>query len=196
MDTRITAKIALTAAIAISMSATALGYGPNSSPTGASYTGPAPLSVGVEFIKAGGGAGSFSVVRAWNNTIGPSSLEAALTELSDRYGQAATDEFVRVFNFAIADAWQHAGADNISMPAPAATSGRDLALAFLSAGKAPDGRYWTGYLLAHLLTPRVYMQVAADINNRYGPTADAQFRQISNAFLTLVSQQMGATPAD
>jgi hypothetical protein len=196
MDTRTIAKITLTVAVGVSMTAVALGYSPATSPDGASYSGAANLPIGADFIQAGGGAGSFSMVRAWDNTIGPSALEGALTELTGRYGQAATDRFVRIFNFAIADAWQHAGMDNISMPEPTASSGRDLALAVLSAAKAPDGSYWTGYLLGHVLSPAVYAQVTADINDRYGPDADAQFRRVSNAFLSLVSQQIENAPVD
>jgi hypothetical protein len=196
MNARTVSTIALSLAMATCMTVTSLASGVNQPPTGATHAGAADLSIGAEFIKAGGGAGSFSMVRAWDNMIGPSALEEDLTGLTSRYGQAATDQFVSIFNFAIADAWERAGMDNVSMPEPMENGGWPLALAVLRAGKAPDGQLLTGCLLGHALSPRVYSQVAADINARYGPDADDQFRQVSNEFLNLVALQIGTMPAD
>lgn len=178
------------------MTAASLAYAPNRPLADATSAGAANLSVGAGLIKAGGGAGSFSMVRAWDNMIGPVALQEDLTQLTTLYGQTATDGFVNIFNFAIADAWEHAGLDNLSMPEATANGGRQLALAVLQAGKAPDGRFWTGHLLGHVLSPPVYSQVTSDIDARYGLLADDQFRKVSNEFLNLVALQVGTTPAD
>jgi hypothetical protein len=196
MNTRTALTVALSLAVGICMTATSLAYGVNHPHTGATYGSSGDLSIGADFIKAGGGAGSFSMVRAWDNMIGPSALEEDLTGLTSRYGEVATDQFVSIFNFAIADAWKHAGTDNVSLPEPMENGGWPLALAVVRAGKAPDGQLSTGYLLGNVLSPRVYSQVAADINARYGSDADDQFRQVSNEFLNLVALQIGTIPTD
>jgi hypothetical protein len=128
--------------------------------------------------------------------IGAAALQEDFTDLANLYGQAATDRFVDIFDFAIADAWKRAGMDDVSMPEPTENGGRPLALAVLRAGKAPDGQFLTGYLLGRVLSPRVYSQVAADIEVRYGAGADEQFRQVSNDFLNLVALQIDNPPPD
>ena len=178
------------------MMATSLAYPSNKPLNGATYAGSPDLAVGANFIKAGGGPGSFSMVRAWDNMIGASALEEDLAELASIYGQEPTDRFVSIFNFAIADAWAHAGMDNVSIPQPTESSGRPLALAVLRAGTTQDGLFLDGYLLEHMLSPRVYSQVAGDINARYGPHAYDEFRRVGNEFLDLVATQVGSASVD
>jgi hypothetical protein len=185
--------IALTITIGFSMSAPALVRGATNAFGSPMYVGSTDLPVSVDFIEAGGGPGSFSMVRAYDNMIGPTALQDDLTELAAAYGQRSTDRFVRIFNFAVSDAWKYFGMDNLAVPEPTGNGGRSLALAMFHAGVAPDGTFWTGYLLGHVLTPRVYSQVTADIDNRFGPDADAQFHAMSNQLFNAVARQIGAT---
>jgi hypothetical protein len=169
-------------------------YDAASSFGGPLYFGSADLPVAANFIQAGGGPGSFSMIRAWDNMIGAYALQVDLTKLTSVYGRHATDQFVRIFDFAMADAWNRAGMDNVNMPGPKGSGGRWLALTILHAGRAPDGKLWMGYLFGHVLSTRIYWQVSADINNRYGVAADARFNRMTNQFLDYVAQQVEMTP--
>src|SRR5579863_2515323 len=87
------------------------------------YVGSADLPVAADFIQAGGGPGSFSIIRAWDNMIGAGALQVDLTKLTSVYGRHATSQFVRIFDFAMADAWDRAGMDNVDMPPPNGSGG-------------------------------------------------------------------------
>jgi hypothetical protein len=193
MITRKLLPIALTAAIGFTLSAPALARNAVDSFGSPVYVGAADLPIAFDLIEAGGGAGSFSVVRAWETMIGPGAVQDDLTELARGYGQPDADQFVRIFNFAIADAWTHFGADDVNVPGQTGSTGPSLAVAMVRAGTAPDGAFWTGYMLGHILTPRVYRQVTADIDARYGSDADARFHRMSNQFFNAVAQQVDAT---
>lgn len=169
-------------------------YDAASSFGGPLYVGSAELPVAANFIQAGGGPGSFSMIRAWGNMIGADALQVDLTKLTRVYGRHATDQFVRLFDFAMADAWNRAGMDNVKMPGPNGNNGRVLALTILRAGRAPDGQLWAGYLFGHVLSPRIYSQVTADVNNRYGIDADARFNRMADQFMDDVAQQVEMAP--
>ena len=47
-------------------------------------------------------------------------------QLATAYGQTNADRFVHMFDYAIADAWQLAGKNNLSIPPPAQTGGQAL----------------------------------------------------------------------
>jgi hypothetical protein len=191
MYIRIFSTIALSVTIGISMSLSALAANSYNLPNGPMYAGAPDLPVAADLIQAGGGAGSFSMVRAWDNIIGTDVLQGELSNLTDMYGKPAADQFVHIFDFAMADAWMRAGQDDVKMPQATGTIGRPLAFTMLRDGKSPDGTFWTGYMLEHILTQRVYTQVSSDIDNKYGPDANAQFNRVSNQFFKDVAQQIG-----
>lgn len=170
------------------------GYDAASSFGGPLYVGSADLAVAADFIQAGGGPGSFSMIRAWENMIGGNALQVDLAELTSVYGRRATDQFVRLFDFTMADAWNRAGRDNVNVPGPTGSAGRVLALTILRASRASDGQIWMGYLLGHMLSPRINSQVSADINNRYGVDADARFSRMADQFLGHVAHQVEMAP--
>jgi len=142
------------------------------------------------FIEAGGGAGSFSMVRAWDNMIGADALQGTLKSLATTYGPSAKDQFVDIFDFAIADAWMRAGMDNVRLPQATGTRGPQLAMSVYHAGIAPNGSFGAGYLLENLLTPRVYFQVTSDINMKYGPDAAALFNRVDDQFFEDIGKQL------
>jgi hypothetical protein len=182
--------ILLTATIALSMTAAALARNEST------YGGAANLPLGMNLIDAGGGAGSFSVVRAWENMIGPDELQADLASLAHTYGQSEADRFVDLFNFVMADAWNRAGVDNLRMPASSGENGLPLALAILDAASTPQGNYQVEHLLGQVLTPRVCSQVLADLKAKYGSDAQAQFLTMGNEFLNQVGAQVGEPALD
>ena len=179
MNTRTSSIIALTLAGALAAGLPAQAQGTTTD-----------LSVTSNFIEAGGGAGSFSMVRAWDNMIGPDALQGALTSLATTYGPSAKDQFVDIFDFAIADAWIRAGMDNVRMPQATGMGGPQLAMSLYRAGIAPNGSFGAGYLLEHLLTPRVYFQVTNDIYMKYGPDAAAQFNRADDQFFEDIGKQL------
>jgi hypothetical protein len=169
-------------------------YEASSSFGGPAYVGSADLPVEADLIQAGGGPGSFSMIRAWDNMIGADAMQTDLTRLTNRYGRHATDQFVRIFDFAVSDAWDRDGMDNIGIPTPSSSSGRVLALAILGAARAPGGQLWMKYLFGHILSPEVYSQVSTDIDNAYGVHDDARFNRMTDRFLGYVAEQDEMAP--
>jgi hypothetical protein len=134
------------------------------------------------FIGSGGGAGSFSMVRAFDRMLGPSPMLTAERQMRTRYGQTQADRFVRMFNFAIADAWTVASKRNVRFPnAPSTTASSALARHLLEAGTR-NGTFRTLSLFDALFTPPVASQVMTDLDARYGPGSFLSFLRMGNRF--------------
>jgi hypothetical protein len=162
---------------------------------GPAYAGQPNLPVAVSFIDAGGGAGGFSSVRALSSVVGPSALQSELQKLASEYGPGARDRFVKLFDFAINDAWMRAGTHDLHMPPPNGEGGRMLGVALIRTGTAPNGQFWSGYFFDHLLSQRVSNDVMSDLDARYGPGSAAQFLRMANQFFYDLSQHLGTAVA-
>ena len=150
------------------------------------------LPVTSAFIAAGGGAGSFSSVRAFTHIVGPDTLQAELAKLRLTFGGHNVDRFVRVLDYAINDGWQRAGQDDVKMPAPTADTGTALALDMVKAGTSgPNSTFRTTTMMDALLTARVHSQVGADIAARYGGDAVANFEGVGNQFFYDLAHSLG-----
>jgi hypothetical protein len=159
------------------------------------FTGTPNLGLAMAFIDSGGGPGDFSTVRAMDRMIGTPAFQADLQKLAAAYGPAGRDRFVRIFDYAINDAWYRAGRDNLAMPSSSGETGRRLAAQIIRAGTAPDGAFWGGYLLDRMLSQRVAAEVLRDIDAKYGPGTATQFLRMANRFFFEVSQQVGSSVA-
>jgi hypothetical protein len=170
--------------LAMFLCATLLAAAP--SPPGAN------LSLASALIASGGGPGSYSTVRAFNAMIGQDAVLANQRQLATTFGQTNADLFVHMFDYAIADAWQLAGKNNVSIPAPAQTGGQALATQLVQAGVTNGGitfdndTFFTG-----LFGSKIASQVQADINAKYGAGAWTNFSRLSGQFFHNIGQTVG-----
>ena len=135
------------------------------------------------FIAAGGGAGSFSSVRAFSNMVGDTAVQTALREERDRFGSDRVDQFVEVFDFAIADGWKRAGQYDVSIPGDTSLTGRSLANSLLQLGTF-NGKFDSGMLFNKLFTPKVSAAIATDAAKKYGNDAMISFYKIGDQFFS------------
>ncbi len=113
--------------------------------------------VGGALIAAGGGPGSFSTVRAFGSIVGSDATQSELTAIRNRSTTKARDRFIRTFDFAVADAWERAGQENVSIP-DSAQRGRELGRALFEAG-LQGGAFSGDAFFATLFTPKVWADV-------------------------------------
>jgi len=147
------------------------------SPAGA-VTKNAPPVVG-DFISAGGGAGSFSTVRAFTKMVGDTAFQAALQEQRDKYGADNTDRFVQVFDYAMADGWKRAGQADVAIPSDTSLDGQQLVNALIELG-SNKGKFDSGTLFNNMFTQKVSAQIAGDIAKKFGNDAMISFYKIAD----------------
>lgn len=174
MNTQLSLKTALLALCGLLL----LGAGPTSP----------SLPVTAAFITAGGGAGSFSMVRAFDTMIGNDALQSELQTLRDKYGNHDVDRFVHQMDFAISDGWERAGQDDVKIPAASSDTGKDLLRDMIKAGTTSSGRFQMSKMMDALLTARVHGQVASDLSARYGQDAVANLERIGTQFFSDLAQ--------
>lgn len=143
------------------------------------------------FIAAGGGAGSFSVVRAFQSMIGPERLSAEQRTLAAQFGQDAADDFVHIFDYAMSDAWARAGQANLSIPQYGSDGGQALALELRRAGQTGGYQFSTPEFFDRILGLRVANAVMADMLAEYGGSRTASFMAVAGRFFSDLSQQTG-----
>lgn len=152
----------------------------------------ANLTLASSLIASGGGPGSYSTVRAFDAMIGPDAVLANQKQLSTTYGQTNADLFVHMFDYAIADAWQLAGKNNVSIPPPAQTGGQGLATQLITAGVASGGiTFDTDTFFTSLFGSKITAQVSADVNAKYGSGSWTNFSRMSGQFFHNIGQTVG-----
>ncbi|MGA7571460.1 MAG: hypothetical protein WBG27_12705 [Candidatus Aquilonibacter sp.] len=152
----------------------------------------ANLSLASSLIASGGGPGSYSTVRAFNAMIGPNAVLADQQQLATAFGQTNADHFVHMFDYAIADAWQLAGKDNVSIPPPAQAGGQALATQLVQAGVTGGGiTFDNDTFFTQLFGAKIGGQVQADINAKYGAGAWTNFSRMSDQFFHNIGQTVG-----
>ena len=152
----------------------------------------ANLTLASSLIASGGGPGSYSTVRAFNAMIGENAVLANQQQLATAYGQTNADRFVHMFDYAIADAWQLAGKDNVSIPPPAQTGGQSLAMQLVQAGVTTGGiTFDNDTFFTSLFGTKIAGQVAADVNAKYGAGSWTNFSRMSGQFFHDIGQTVG-----
>jgi hypothetical protein len=140
-------------------------------------------------IASGGGPGSYSTVRAFSTMIGQDALAANQRQLATQFGKLNADMFVHMFDYAIADAWQLAGKDNVTLPPAAQSSGQALAMALVRAGVSKGNiEFDNDTFFTQLFGPKIVGQLQNDMNAKYGPGAWADFSRISNEFFNNIGE--------
>lgn len=137
---------------------------------------------------AGGGAGSFSTVRALNSMFGAPTVQGEMQRLQDQFGD--TSAFISMFDFAMDDAWQKAGKDDVAVSKASDLTGEQLATAVVSAGT--QHRVFTVQrLFSSLFPPQVAADVLLDLDVKYGADASKNFKSMANSFFTDTGASLG-----
>lgn len=164
--------------------ALALSVAPGGPASAQKVTAPTLMA---DFVAAGGGAGSFSSVRAFDAMIGAQPLQSELAKLRGVFGEKPVDQFTPTLDFAVADAWKRAGQDDVHIPAPTGIDPHALAAELVHAG-ANNGNFSMGALLDDLFTPRVHAQVSADVDSKYGPGTEKNLESVGDRFFSDLAQ--------
>jgi hypothetical protein len=139
-------------------------------------------------IASGGGAGSYSTIRAFTSMIGAEAVQNELSTIRERSTPMTRDTFVHEFDFAISDAWIRAGRDDVKIP-DSGQRGLPLAKALYAYG-LQGGAFSGKAFLNSLFTVRVWSAVARDVNAKFGPGASATFEGNVGAMFSDLEPQL------
>ncbi|MEO7038536.1 MAG: hypothetical protein ABI186_00725 [Candidatus Elarobacter sp.] len=146
------------------------------------YHGTPDLALTAALVEAGGGAAHFDAGRLLG-VLAADNRDAEVRHLQHVYGPRHVAQFVRTFTFAIDDALRAAKRAGVALPAAApgrSADGEQLAASLWRAGTLPNGRFDIGYMLEHLISRPIHVQIMRDINAdpHYGPVVNADFHRI------------------
>lgn len=146
------------------------------------YYGTPDLALTAALVQAGGGAEHFDAAQLIGVLAG-ANKDAEVSHLTHMYGSERVAQFLRTFTFAIDDSLQIAQSKRIALPMPSpdlSSDGRALSASLFRAGTMPEGRFDIGYLIEHLVSRPIHVQLMNDINGdvTYGPKANADFHVI------------------
>lgn len=153
------------------------------------YTGAPALPVTLSMIEAGGGPKDFSTVVLLKRLTGPQ-FNAEVAKLSNQYGKAQVAQFLKTFDFVVADSLRIVTQKRIALPSrpnPDPNNGEALAQALWAAGQTGNG-YNVEVMLDRAVSHPIHFQVMSDIDAKYGLAADAQY----HAILTTAMKDLAA----
>lgn len=155
------------------------------------YTGAPALDVTAALVEAGGGAASFDFAKALVSMLGEKTVNAEVAKLNKQYGEKNMANFLEGMSFAIHAGLNRATEAGVKLPAaPADLKGIKLAQTLVSAGTAPDGVWWSGYLFDKALSNPLHVKVMIDIDAKYGHGADQDTHKILNQAMFDVAQAL------
>jgi hypothetical protein len=186
MKSRLIATLAFAGAVAIALPAMA-AWLPNvvDKPSRFSgpgvYTGQPALPVTLSMIVAGGGPSNFHTI-ALVKTLAGAKTDAEVAALKAKFGDTKVGNFLKVFDFVVADALKIVKAKNIALPAkpmPDPSNGQALAGALWAAGQTGNG-FNVEVLLDRAVSHPIHDQIMDDIDAKYGIAADADYHAVLN----------------
>ena len=148
---------------------------------GQNYCAGPKLTNTLALIVAGGGPAHFSTATAFGG-LADGKAEAEQAKLIKQYGKPAFLQYLKTFDFVISDSLAIVTKDKVALPAtpePDPKDGKALAAALYTDGMAPDGAFSVEYMLDHLVTHPIHVQVMKDIDAKYGPSADAAYHVVT-----------------
>ncbi len=143
------------------------------------YTGAPALPVTLSMIEAGGGPSDFNTATLLKRLTGPL-FGAELTKLTKQYGSRQVTQFVKTFEFVVADSLRIVKDDHVALPSapsPNPSDGPALARALWSAGQTGEG-FNVEVMLDRAVSHPIHVQVMKDIDAKYGVAVDAQYHAI------------------
>lgn len=146
------------------------------------YTGSPTLPLTLSVVIAGGGPSSFDSAKLVGVLAG-SLTDAEVKKLSAQFGPDNVGSFLKTFNFVINDALRLVKQNNVALPStplPAPTDGKALSAALYTAGVTPAGNFDVEYMLDHLVSHPLHLQIMDDINNdpALGTKADGNYHAV------------------
>ncbi|MFN2448330.1 MAG: hypothetical protein ABR508_00865 [Candidatus Baltobacteraceae bacterium] len=143
------------------------------------YTGAPALPVALSMVVAGGGPTHFSTVTLVKDLTG-SKFNAEMGKLGKQYGATKVGNFVKVFNFVVADTLKIVTAKKIALPktpSPDPHNGQALAAALWGAGQTGHG-FNVEVMLDRAVSHGIHAQVMKDIDAKYGVASDADYHAV------------------
>ncbi|GAC1302978.1 MAG: hypothetical protein NVSMB21_01540 [Vulcanimicrobiaceae bacterium] len=148
---------------------------------GSVYKNNPKLTNTLALVEAGGGPSNFSTVTLFGVLAGPVAA-AEQKKLVAQFGKAGFAQYVKTFDFVVADSLKIVTAAKVKLPAapsPDPTNGKALAAALYTDGLDPASGFNVEYMLDHLVTHPVHAQVMKDIDAKYGAKADADYHVVT-----------------
>lgn len=144
------------------------------------YTGAPALGVTLAIIEAGGGPKNYHTTTLLQ-TLAGSAFKPEVAKLTKTYGAAQVGQFIKTFDFIIADAVHYVTVKHIALPAQPAVDPKDgkaLSAALWNASATGGGKHNVEVGLDHLVGHPLHVQIMNDIDKKYGTAADAQYHVI------------------
>ena len=143
------------------------------------YSGKPALPVTLSMIVAGGGPSNFSTLTLVH-TLAGDKTDAEVASLKKQFGDAKVTNFVKVFDFVVADSLRIVKDKNVALPStpnPDPKDGKALASALWGAGQTPRG-FNVEVMLDRAVSHPIHDQVMDDIDKKYGIAADADYHAV------------------
>jgi hypothetical protein len=146
------------------------------------YTGGPKLPLTLAVVVAGGGPTAFDSAKLVGVLAG-ALTKAEVDKLTKEFGADNVASFLKTFNFVINDSLKIVTAAKIPLPAqpaPDPANGKALAAALYKEGVTPSGTFDVEYMLDHLVSHKIHLQVMDDIDadKTLGPAADGNYHKI------------------
>jgi len=149
---------------------------------GSVYTGAPDLPLTLSMVVAGGGPTNFKTATLVGVLAGDNA-KAEVDKLTKQYTADGVKQYLEVFDFVVTDALKRAteaGVKLPSAPAPDPKDGKALTTALYKAGVDPkSGTYNVEYMLDHLVSHPIHVQVMKDIDAKFGEKADATYHVVT-----------------
>ncbi len=162
---------------------------------GPTYLGAPALGTTAALVKAGGGAGHFSLATALTSMVGTKMVNGEVGKLTKQYGKRAVGQWMTGFNYSVEDSLRLATKAGVTLPSPTADlHGKALAAALVSAGVDPKTHiFWAGRLYDKTVTHKIHDHAMNDIDAKYGATTDMITHRISNQAMYDLAHALGDT---
>lgn len=148
---------------------------------GSVYKNNPKLTNTLALVMAGGGPSDFSTVTAFG-VLADGKAAAEKAKLTKQFGAAGFAQYVKTFDFVVADSLKIVTAKGVKLPtapSPDPKNGKALAAALYMDGVDPKSGFNVEYMLDHLVTHPVHVQVMKDIDAKYGAKADADYHVVT-----------------
>ena len=155
--------------------------GPGARFGGSVYCNNPKLTNTLALIVAGGGPSNFSTATLFG-VLADGKATAEKAKLVKQYGMPGFTQYVKTFDFVIADSLKIVTAAKVKLPkspSPNPKDGKALAAALYTDGVDKSGTFSVEYMLDHLVTHPVHVQVMKDIDAKYGVKNDAAYHAVT-----------------
>ncbi|MDQ2866357.1 MAG: hypothetical protein M3R51_09040 [Candidatus Eremiobacteraeota bacterium] len=143
------------------------------------YTGAPALQVTLSMVIAGGGPTDFSTLTLVKALAGDKT-GPEVASLKKKFGDEKVGNFVKVFDFVVADSLRIAKEKNVALPSepkPDPKEGKALAEALWDAGATPNG-FQVEVMLDRAVSHPIHVEVMNDIDKKFGVAPDADYHVV------------------